>query len=138
MIECKFANQISAYHDGELDEPFRAEMEGHLSDCPLCKAELARLERLSLLVRTAGWPEMSQETMEHLHQSVSLLPQAGLWHMAEAFAVAAAAILLLSSIWLWRISTDREAAGQIQDWETLAVAPQESNLMASQEQWRSG
>ena len=134
MTECKQAQQVSAYHDGELSGPSRIALEEHLRECPICAAELARLNRLSLLIRGAGRPEMPREALDRLHRSVDLQPRIAVLRMAEAFAAVAALILLLSSAWLWSLSTVREAAGQIPIWETVAVAPQDVSAAATQEQ----
>jgi hypothetical protein len=50
------------------------------------------------------------------------------------FVAAAALILLVSSVWLWRISAVRDATGQIPLWETTAVAAQDTSAIATQEQ----
>ena len=46
MASCPFNEQISAFHDGEVDDARRAEIERHLRDCPSCAAELNRLEAM--------------------------------------------------------------------------------------------
>ncbi len=38
---------LSAYHDGELDEPGRSQLEAHLAGCPTCQHDLEALEALS-------------------------------------------------------------------------------------------
>lgn len=133
MKECQQAERISAYHDGELPEASRAALEAHLRVCPVCAAELARLERLSHLIRGMGTQTMRPEALARLHQAVDLQPRLTLMHLAEAFAAVAAAILIASGAWLWTLSTAREASAQIPVWETVAVAPQ-SAPAAVQEQ----
>ncbi len=39
-------NQLSAYLDAEVPEELRQELEAHLESCPVCRAELALLQRL--------------------------------------------------------------------------------------------
>src|SRR5438445_209450 len=38
--------QLAAYLDGELDDETGAQLESHLKECPLCKAELTEQRRL--------------------------------------------------------------------------------------------
>ena len=134
MMECKHAQQMSAYHDGEIPEPSRAALAEHVRGCPVCAAELSRLDRLSRLIRTAGRPEMSPQALERLHRSVDLQPKVALLRMAEAFTAVAAAILLFSGVCLWRISAASASAEQIPLWETVAIAPQDLSAAAAQEQ----
>lgn len=134
MTDCRQADRLSAYYDGEIPEPERAALEEHIRGCPLCAAEIARLQRLSRLIRGTGRTEMSPQALERLHQSLDLQPRITILHMAEVFAAVAASILIVSGVWLWMISTASEAAGQIPVWETVAVAPQDSSGAAAQEQ----
>jgi len=137
MMECKHAQQMSAYHDGEVPDPSRAALAEHVRGCPVCAAELSRLERLSLLIRTARppyWREMSAQALKRLHRSVDLQPKVALLRVAGVFTAAAAAILLFSGVWLWRISAAGASAEQIPLWETVAIAPQDLSAAASQEQ----
>jgi len=134
MMECKHAHEMSAYHDGEVSEPSRTALAEHVRGCPVCAAELSRLERLSLLIGTAGRPEMSAQALERLHRSVDLQPKVALLRVAEVFTAVAAAILLFSGVWLWRISAAGASAEQIPLWETVAVAPQDLSAAAAQEQ----
>ena len=134
MMECKHAQQMSAYHDGEIPEPSRAALAEHVRGCPVCAAELSRLERLSGLIRTAGRPQMSAQALKRLHRSVDLQPKVALLRVAEVFTAVAAAILLFSGVWLWRLSATSASAEQIPLWETVAIAPQDLSAAASQEQ----
>ncbi|MBM4016942.1 MAG: hypothetical protein FJ288_01225 [Planctomycetes bacterium] len=134
MIECEQGQRVGAYHDGELPEASRAEVERHLRECPVCAAELRRLRRLSDLMRAAGGAEMPGEVLARLHQSVDMQPKITMLHVAEVFVAAAASILLVSCVWLWRISAAGADSGQIPLWETAAVAPQDPSAVASQEQ----
>ena len=42
---------IAAYHDGELPEARRGQVESHLQKCPACQAELEALKSLSALLQ---------------------------------------------------------------------------------------
>jgi anti-sigma factor RsiW len=137
MTECKLASQVGAYHDGELLPPARQAMESHLADCPACAAELARLRRLSQVLRTARRPALPAETLERLHGSVELQPRLAVLHMAEAFAAVAAAVLIVSLVWLFELSTTQEALAQTPTWETVVTTSSDSST-ASQDasaQW---
>jgi anti-sigma factor RsiW len=133
MIECRQSQALGAYHDGELAAPSRAALEEHLGACPVCAAELERLEKMSRLIRAAERPEMPREVLDRLHRSVDLQPRITMLHVAEVCAAIAASILLVSTVWLWRVSAAREA-GPIPLWETAAVAPQDPSGVAAQEQ----
>jgi len=134
MTDCGQADRLSAYYDGEVPEPERAALEAHVRGCPLCAAEMACLQRLSRLIGSTGRMEMSSQALERLHQSLDLQPKIVLLHLAEVFAAVAASILIVSGVWLWRISTAHEAAGQIPVWESVAVAPQDPSGAAAQDQ----
>jgi len=134
MMRCPQAQRIIAYHDGELGEASRVAVEEHLRGCPLCAAELARLKKMSDLIRAHGGAEMPRQALDRLHRSLDLGPKITVLHVAEVFVAAAALILLVSSVWLWRISAVRDATGQIPLWETAAVAAQDTSAMATQEQ----
>jgi len=55
--ECeRFRGRFSDYLDGELGERERREVDGHLSGCAQCRAELALLRRTVEAVRNAGAP----------------------------------------------------------------------------------
>ena len=134
MSECEHAPRISAYHDGELPESSRLDLEAHIRQCPVCAAELARLQGLSRLLAGLGRSEMPREALERVHQAVDRQPNVALVRMAEVFTAVAASILVVSSVWLWKISAAGAAPGQIPLWETAAVAPQDPSGVAAQEQ----
>jgi len=47
MLNCQKAKELlSAYMDAELSEAQRELVQAHLAECPVCRQELARLERL--------------------------------------------------------------------------------------------
>jgi anti-sigma factor RsiW len=126
MTECKLANQVGAYHDGELLPAARTAMEAHLSVCPACAEELARLRRLSQVLHTARRPALPAETLARLHGAVELQPRLTLLHMAEAFTAVAAAVLVVSLLWLFELSTTTPASAQTATWETVATTTTDS------------
>ena len=62
--------QLSAYVDGELDEPLRAQIERHLFECAGCQKELDELRRtikaVKELPRVAAPPDFSGQIMSQL------------------------------------------------------------------------
>ena len=134
MSDCPKTHELGAYHDGECSEAARAEWEAHVKACAACAGELARMQKLSDLLRRAARPAPAAEALERLHRSVDRLPQVGVWRLAAGFAAVAASILLVSSLWLWRISVGQAAGGPLPVWETVAVAPQDASGAAAPEQ----
>lgn len=132
MNECAQAERLGAYHDGELSGAAQAEVEQHLGRCPACAAELNRLRRLSQLFSAAAEPRVPPEVLERLHAAVDVLPMAEIGRLARIVAAIAAAILLVSSVWLLRGAG--EPKDQIPVWETVAVVRQEVPVSAPEEQ----
>lgn len=50
---------LAAYHDGELTPNRQRQVEGHLQDCPTCRAELEAIEELSSLLKADPLPQMT-------------------------------------------------------------------------------
>jgi anti-sigma factor RsiW len=48
---------LGAYHDGELEESRRRQVEAHLQSCESCRAELNRLRALAHLLQASPLPE---------------------------------------------------------------------------------
>ncbi len=48
---------LEAYHDGEVEEPRRRQIEAHLQSCASCRAELSRLQALAHLLQAAPLPK---------------------------------------------------------------------------------
>ncbi len=122
MNDCPESGRLGAYHDGELSAAERARLDGHLRGCPACAAELGRLERLSGLIRSGRRAAVPASAFARMHRSADLAPRLAVLHLAETFAAVAAAVLLVSLIWLFELSTTREASAQGPAWETVATA----------------
>lgn len=58
---------ISAYHDGELDGWRRAQVAVHLKECQHCYAELAEMQRLSMLAQTMSLPKPHQGIWQRIN-----------------------------------------------------------------------
>ena len=48
--------RLAAFHDRELPVAEMISFEGHIKDCPPCAGELAELEEIGSLLRTAAAP----------------------------------------------------------------------------------
>ncbi len=48
---------LEAYHDGELEEPRRRQVETHLRSCESCRVELGRLQTLARLLQANPLPK---------------------------------------------------------------------------------
>jgi anti-sigma factor RsiW len=131
MNECRQAERLGAYHDGELSAEARAEVERHIGQCPACAAELRRLRKLSQLLGAAAPPKLSPAILARLHDGIDTIPLADLRRVAEVCGAIAASILLVCTIWL---VTTRSGVDAIPVWETVAVARQEIPAVAPEEQ----
>ena len=140
MDECREAERLGAYGDGELSDAARAGMEEHLARCPACRAELNRLRALSHMLAAADEPAMPPAAMKRFHKAVDAMPMIELAHIAEVFGAVAASILLACSLWLLHARQYEGRASplgrgdQIPVWETVAVARHETTVTAPEEQ----
>jgi len=125
MDKCERAQQLSAYHDGELTAAAGAEFEQHVRQCSSCAAELARLRELSRLLGRLAEPKVPSEVLHRLHRSAVGASRAGVWRTARIVAAVAATVLLVCSVWMWRLSTATAKPGEIPSWERSALRPDE-------------
>ncbi len=123
MNECENAQQLSAYHDGELPAAARAEFEEHLRQCSSCASELAYLRELSRLLGGLAEPKISSHALHRLHRGADDASQVGIWRIARMVTAVAATILLVCSVWMWLLST--AAAGELSPWERSALQQEE-------------
>jgi anti-sigma factor RsiW len=100
MAVCPFNEQISAFHDGEVDHVRRAEIEQHLRDCPSCAAELDRLQAMSRLLMAAPSARLSQIGLHRLHRRMDQAMEEGLLRFVRVFNAVAACVLVAGSAWL--------------------------------------
>lgn len=105
---------IERYHDNELSEIERKEVERHLSTCIECKMELKSLEGLSVLIRKYGSPAAEGMTFEKVWYGVRdkivgaihelPLPRNKVWYSLRLLyrpLLAAALLILLVLAWLF-------------------------------------
>ncbi len=121
MAECEYAEWLMRYHDGELAEGRRREVEAHLSGCPRCAAALEGLRALSEALAGAEVPSMPRGMTARLHRAVARAGDAGLIRLCRAISLAAAA--LLAACGVWALSPGEAAAGAAEPaaWEVAAV-----------------
>src|SRR5271163_2413992 len=100
MAACPFNEQISAFHDDEVDDAHRAEIQAHLRDCPSCAAELDRLQAMSRLLMAAPEMRLSQIGLHRLHRRVDQAMEEGLLRFVRVFNAIAACVLVAGSAWL--------------------------------------
>jgi hypothetical protein len=99
-LSCSDATHaLGAYVVGALDPPERADVEGHLGHCPMCRDELALLaplpglmSRLSLEEAISGPPPVDDAILERLLRSVARDRRVAAHR--RWLAVAAAAVVL--------------------------------------------
>ena len=69
MDHGQIQNRFSAYLDGEIGDPERAQIEAHCRECGECAAILADLREVSGLVRGSR-AALSAAMMPRLHQAI--------------------------------------------------------------------
>lgn len=104
MGVCAFSERLSVFHDGEVDEAGRMEMQAHLRDCLSCAAELGRLQAMSGMVSSAPVVRLSQIGLHRLHRRVDAameeLGEDGVLRYVRVFNAIAACVLVAGSAWL--------------------------------------
>ncbi len=105
MSEQKHANvnaQLQAYHDGELKDWQREQVEAHLADCQTCQAELAELQALSSLLFTdpaATFPTSPEQFVAQIGLRLPRRPAQSAWQRSrQAVWYAIPAALTLGGI----------------------------------------
>jgi anti-sigma factor RsiW len=114
MSDCPYTQQVSAYHDGELDAGRRGEMDRHLAQCPGCAAALEQLRSMSRWFADSQSPRLSQISLARVHRRVEAVMDEALVRTARILSVIAAAVLIVGSIWLVRVGgMNRSMATQV-------------------------
>ena len=107
MSECD-EQLLSAYHDGELTLTDRARVEQHLTECPTCSAELARLRKASQLLGSYPFKDITPEELSNLHQAINEEAsddQQVVWRIGGTMGLIAASILVVGFAWLRSLPT---------------------------------
>lgn len=134
-MNCQWTGQLQAYHDGELPAADQAALQGHLSTCPACQAELDALKQLSGLVGSATLsmpPAGYAARVRHVVMAGSVAWDAGVGRLA-GWLTAAAAVLLLAVQLMAPLTTDETAVTAVNNtnettirlaaWEVAATSP---------------
>ncbi len=118
---CEYARRVSLYHDGELTGEERLLIEAHLTRCPACARELAELRALSKTLRESEIPALPEDVLRRLHETAPPVRERVLLRMAEILAAAAALVLIVTGLWIWR-DTEQPGPASLSQWELAAVA----------------
>lgn len=109
MLQCEFQQRLNAYHDGELDERARREVEAHAHACEGCAAQLAAMRQLSGLIRSGARARAAAdaprpEELARMHGAVSRVAREArdrpLLRIAGGLSAVAASVLIISGVWL--------------------------------------
>lgn len=125
MATCPFGEHLSAYHDGQLDERQRSEIERHLPNCPSCSAELGQLRDLSAMFASAPRARLSQIAMHRLHARVEEAMDEPLLRFVRVLSAIAACVLVAGSMWLVRmrdVRTVENTTPAAPPWADVGVA----------------
>ncbi len=128
MNECEHAQQLSAYHDGELPAALRTDFEKHLGQCSSCATELAYLCELSRLLGRLAEPKISSHALHRLHRGADDASQVDIWRMARIVSAVAATILVVCGVWMWLLSTATAEAGELSQWERSALQQEDFSV----------
>jgi anti-sigma factor RsiW len=100
--DCRFAADVAAYHDGQLDAARRQAFAAHLDSCPVCRAELAELASLSGFFASAPRPRLSPIDVHRLQVNVLRRAPSDILRLARVLSGIAACIVVGGSIELAR------------------------------------
>jgi anti-sigma factor RsiW len=122
METCPYSPQISAYHDGELADEARLQLEQHLSsNCPACALELQQWRRLSALIVSAASPVLPERAKQKLYQLAPAVRDASFIRLAEWATALAASVLIAVSAWMMiGRQSSTLAQGEPAPWKTVA------------------
>jgi len=102
-MNCKFSDQLEAYHDGELSAAAASALEAHLPTCPACSQRLSELAQISNLFAAAPVPRLSQMSRHRLHHKIADEMDRSLVRFAWGLSAVAASIMIIGSAWLMQV-----------------------------------
>src|SRR5882757_171181 len=114
MDTCPSNLELNAYHDGELDDARREELERHLVYCMACVAQLSELQMLSGMFAMAPARMLSEVGVRRLHRRVDGEMDQGIIRLARVLSAIAACVVLVGSFWLTRMHD--QTAGSAPPW----------------------
>src|SRR5262245_60097146 len=119
MEQCPQISSISAYHDGELNDTRRADVEAHLKNCAECAAELVELRRLSGLIAGEAVMAIPPEFTRKLHGQVDEMTDSSVLRFAQILSGIAAVLMI--GVGGWLLATPEMPARSAPEWERAAV-----------------
>ena len=128
MSKCNFQSLIGAYYDRELDPEAAGKVEKHLTECPICIAELEAMGELSARIHTvASWSGMDRAESARLHQAVrdadeSFSDSLPLFRTMGLLGAMAASVLIVCGVWLLDTRNDPSAINS--GLHPVALAPE--------------
>lgn len=123
MDICSQAGEISAFHDGELSGERLAAAERHLAECAVCRADLARLRRLSRLLGDAPMPTLSPAGRRRLYELAPAFTQRVYLRLAEWTTALAASVVIACSLWIIHGNSAQAGSEQASNWPLIALNP---------------
>ncbi len=118
---CPDKDLLSAYFDGELDEPFASKIESHIAECVACEHVLDTYNEVSEILRNAEEPDMAlslSRTREFLRGRFSSLRPAPVWKrrlLIPAPVLAAVATIVIGLGVGLGISLSKQSESQVFD-----------------------
>jgi anti-sigma factor RsiW len=116
MSLCSQEFLIGRYHDGELDEQSRRQVEQHLEKCEECAGQLAELRLISGLVGRVRMDPMSSAERMHVESFVANLSgragEMAVLRIAKGLAAVAACVLVVTSFCLAKMNGPETPAVQ--------------------------
>jgi anti-sigma factor RsiW len=98
MFMCPDKELLSAWYDGEVEDPWKREIEAHVGQCGQCRSVIEEfsgiasfLERDRVVLTRFKKKEMYRRVM-HQHRRNRIIP---IWQKSVPLPVAAAAVLIL-------------------------------------------
>jgi len=118
-MDCQHTQRVGAYKDGELSTADRETFSAHLSACPACSNELARLERLSVWFAAAKNEVRSPQAVWRAR-----LNERRIERLATVLTAAAAVVLVACGLMLVNrrdATTSAASSTPARAWERVAV-----------------
>lgn len=134
MTHDEWRDLLHGYRDGELADPEKAGVQGHLEECRECRLELERWERLAagllkpLPPASEGFVARVMAGIEEEEREAKPAP-AG-WWLAPSFALAAGLFLLLWSGTVTAPSAELLLLADGSDWAFSQREPGPDDVLA--------
>ncbi len=125
-MNCEWRSKIDPYVDAELPRAESAQMEAHVRTCPSCAAEALSRSQMKRAVRTAAEAAFlpRPEFRRKLEAAAGAGKPTRRWSLPQlAFAAAAAAVIAILAVALWRYrSQPPEVIGELADLHVATLA----------------